>query len=888
MKLAFLAAGVVVGLLSMAKAVEPVIFKLLPADPNGAGDTGFGLGIAVNEKYIVVGDYRDDSGAEDAGAAYVIDTKTRKTLRKLVANDPGEFDSFGYSVALSGEIAIIGAPFCNEGADVDVGAVYVFNVRTGKQLLKLFASDGEASDELGTSVATNGELLVAGVPYDDVGGDTDAGSAVVFRLSDGSQVQRLTATSFSLPAALMGTSVAMSGDFVLAGAPGSDVGANSSQGRAFLFDAMSGTELDQFVALDGEADDGLGYAVALHGRSVLVGAGGADIGANVDQGAAYLFDLHSGDLVRKMVAPDGDGGEFFGDAVAMSGNQMLIGAPYEANGGTSGSGSAYLVDTITGGIWQKLGVIDGKQDDNLGYIVAMAGSTVVIGAIGEDSFGVDSGAAYGFAPLAQPLPTLDLVKKGDFAPGFPEATLSTFTSFQINSQKEVLFAAGMTGRGAPAGGNKALWSSLFGPLDPFGTLGDSFIINTRVVAHTNLVLAGDEWSAHFIKLAGTGITAGNDMALVASDGDISGTRLFEGDPLNTAPFAGQVVKQLMQMSATVTLAGIATKLVGPSSSDSALVLHSLDVDQVEGGAIENSGSPVIGVNFGQMTPRVSMNGGMAVSSAALQSPTTTNALVYMVQDNLPNTMLARKGDAVSGAGNLKGFLGENVSADGNVLFRASLSGTPASQAEALVSNRNVSLEAIAQKGTQVAGLPTGVKFSRFIRYVMLGSGQALFLAKISGPGVNASNDQAVFLSRQSGGLEVLMREGQIADDCMGAKIGVIQQIDADPNTGSYLILTTLTGSASSSNLAIWMGETPAVVSVGGEEYYVPKLVMRKGSYQSLAGNTSLLTSVKLLVPLDPTGAVAKGMGKAVADGAAALQLTFANKQVLLGTLLPPF
>jgi len=684
-----------------------------------------------------------------------------------------------------------------------------------------------------------------------------------------------------------GTSVSVSGDFGLVGAPKADVGANADQGRAYLMEINKGAEMSSFEAPDGAAGDNFGFALALHGRTVLVGAGGSDIGAKADQGAAYVLDLYDGSLIRKLVAPDGGAGDFFGDAVALNGNHILVGAPFSTNGSFPGSGSAYLVDTATGGIWQKLGAIDGRQDDNLGYIVAMDASTVVVGAIGEDTFGVDTGAAYGFAPLAQPLPTLDLVKKGDFAPGFPEASLGAFSSFQINSDGEALLAGGMTGQGAPAGKNKALWSNGAGFLRPVGTLGDSFIGGTKVVAHTNLVLAGNEWASFFIKLAGTGITAANDMALVASDGDISITRLFEGDVLGAAPFTSQVVKQLVQMSSSGTLAAIATKLNEAAANDSALVLHSLDVDLIEGGAIEGTASPALGVNLGQLAPRVAMNGGITVGSAGLQAPVDSNALVFMVQDNLPNSMLARKGDVLPGAGSLKSFLGETTSADGNPFFRATLSGVSAATAEALVTRRTVPLEVVAQKGTQVPGLPTGVKFSRFIRYVMLGSGQALFLVKVSGPGVNASNDQVLLLSRSVGEVFVLMREGQVADDCLGAKIGVIQQVDADPDSGSYLVLTTLTGSASNSNLAVWMGEAPAAVPPSGQEFYVPKLRMRKGAFQSLAGNTSLLTSVKLLIPVDATGVVAKGMGKAVADGAAALQMSFANKQVILGTLPKP-
>jgi hypothetical protein len=888
MRASLFALALAVFTVSPAVAVEPLIFKLHPFDPEGAGTTGFGLGMAVNEKYILVGDYRDDTLGEDAGAVYVFSAKTRKLLTVLTAEDAGAFDSFGYSVALWGDIAVVGAPFDNVDTVTDAGSVYLFDLKKGTELRKLTASDGLAFDELGTSVATNGELVVAGAPFRDNGLDADTGSAVVFRISDGAQVQRLTATT---PVALgqLGYSVAMSGDLALLGAPFAEVGGNTGQGQAILFDAAEGAQMAVFEAPDGEVNDTFGYAVAVHGRSVVVGAGSADIDTEVDQGAVYLFDLYSGGLVRKLVAPDGGGGEFFGDALAMNGNQILIGAPFQTNGVASGNGAAYLVDTITGGVWQKLGAIDGKQDDNLGFVVAMDASTVVIGAIGDDTYGVDSGAAYGFAALAQPLPTLDLVKRGDFAPGLPDTVLSSFTSLQMNEDKEVQILGAMTGTGTRGGRTRALWSGLGESLAPDMVLADELLIDTRVAAITNPVLEHPDGASWFARISGSGVTASNDTALVFGDGGSSSVRLAESDALGTAPFSGQTVKQLVQMagSAEKLQAAVAVKLNGAAAADSAVVLQGLDVDTIEGGALEGASSPVGGVNFGQLSTRVAMGGSLVASSAALQDVPATNALLYTMQDNGPNSLIARKGDPVTTGGTLRSFLGETVSADGDALFRASIAGVPSSRGEGLFVLRSMTAELLAQKGTPAPGVGADVRFSRILRFAMLKGGQALFLVQLSGKGVNASNDLAVYLDRQISGPELLMREGQLADDCLGAKIGVIQRIDADPVSGSYLVVTTLAGAASSSNLAVWMGETPTILLVDGEEYLVPRLRMRKGNYQALGGNTSLMTSVKLLVPVDSTGAVAKGMGKAVADGWAALQMTFANKQVILGRLPPP-
>ncbi len=100
---------------------------------------------------------------------------------KLVASDAAAFDFFGISVAISGESAVIGA-FLNDDAGINSGSAYVFTRSDGvwDAGTKLLASDGGPTDEFGTSVAISANTVLVGAPFDDSAGGTDAGSAYVF------------------------------------------------------------------------------------------------------------------------------------------------------------------------------------------------------------------------------------------------------------------------------------------------------------------------------------------------------------------------------------------------------------------------------------------------------------------------------------------------------------------------------------------------------------------------------------------------------------------------------------------------------------------------------------------------------------------------------------
>jgi hypothetical protein len=146
-------------------------------------------------------------------------------------------------------------------------------------------------------------------------------------------------------------------------------------------------------------NDYAGRAVALDGDTAVVGAAGADVGANPDQGAAFVY-VRIGDVwtqQARLAADDGMGGDEFGFSVAISGDSIIVGARFAAIGGVAGQGAAYVF-TRSGGSWTqqaKLAAADGAAFDGFGNSIAIDGETVVVGAQNASVNGNTSqGAAY--------------------------------------------------------------------------------------------------------------------------------------------------------------------------------------------------------------------------------------------------------------------------------------------------------------------------------------------------------------------------------------------------------------------------------------------------------------------------------------------------------------
>jgi hypothetical protein len=342
----------------------------------------------------------DNGGAYPLAIGSIIDSQ-----QKLLATDGATGDQFGTSVALSGDTLVIGASADDIGANQNQGSVYVYTRGDGGWVEQqiLTASDGEAQDYFGSSVALVGDFLVVGAYGDDIGGNVNQGSAYVFMRYGGvwTQRQKLVAAG-GAPGDLFGYSVAISGDTLAVGSF-ADNGTNYEQGAVYVYrhGHWGWTLQQQITASDGAPGDIFGAAVALDGDTLLVGASMDDSGANLNQGSAYVFTRS--DVVwteqQKLVASDGAAEDWFGRAVAISGDTLVVGAYLKDVGANANQGAAYVF-TRGGGVWterQQLAAADGAADDNFGGSIALSGETMSVGARMDDlNGGTDQGSAYVF------------------------------------------------------------------------------------------------------------------------------------------------------------------------------------------------------------------------------------------------------------------------------------------------------------------------------------------------------------------------------------------------------------------------------------------------------------------------------------------------------------
>jgi len=295
-------------------------------------DDIFGSAVAVSDTRIVVGARRENNLA---GSAYIFDINGNQ-LAKIQASDAEADDSeFGRSVAVSDTRIVVGAPY-EDTADADAGAAYIFDIN-GNQLAKIQASDAEADDAFGSAVAVSDTRIVVGAWGEDTTASA-AGSAYIFDIN-GNQLAKIQASD-AQASDLFGMSVAVSNTRIVVGAQAEDTTATDA-GAVYIFD-INGNGIAKIQADDVEENDNFGRSVAVSDTRIVVGAPYEDTnGSSV--GSVYIFDI-DGNQIAKIQANDAQASDFFGMSVAVSDTRIVVGAPNEGTGAT-GAGSAYIFST---------------------------------------------------------------------------------------------------------------------------------------------------------------------------------------------------------------------------------------------------------------------------------------------------------------------------------------------------------------------------------------------------------------------------------------------------------------------------------------------------------------------------------------------------------------
>ena len=344
---------------------------------------------------------------EDQGAAYpVLVDPLLTNERRLNASPARPLDGVGYSVSISGDTAVVGAPWHDsfiEGFE-NSGAAFVYQRDEGGpdnwgQVTRLTASDQAPGTFFGLSVSISGDTTVIGAPSAD-GAGIDAGAVYVFERDTNrnwGQVAALTTDQYDF----LGLSVSISGNTVVAGAPGA--------ATVFVYERDAGGldnwgQIAQLEAADHQLGDRFAFSVSIDVDTVVVGAEHQDhFEPFLDMaGAAYVFERDANDNwdeVAKLTASDAAQSDFFGFSVAISGDSVVIGAPQDGEAIRHKFGGAYVFERDAGGPdnWgevRKLAASDAAKGDRFGISASISGDWAVVGARWDDDDGNPDGAVY--------------------------------------------------------------------------------------------------------------------------------------------------------------------------------------------------------------------------------------------------------------------------------------------------------------------------------------------------------------------------------------------------------------------------------------------------------------------------------------------------------------
>jgi hypothetical protein len=396
----------------------------LIASDGAEGDT-FGSSVAMEGDIVVIGAQSVDSDVTNTGAAYIfiVDnaTGTMTEIANLVASDATQGDLLGRSVAISGDVIVVGASNAYANAQ---GRAYVFQKPTQgwtgtiTETAILRASNRGSNDEFGFSVGVYSDTIVVGARGEDEAGG-QAGALYVFEKPVGGWSGVLEENAKLIPSVspgnngYLGQSVAIEGDVIASAVFLGSVGGDDDVGRGYVFVkpqiGWTGTltETAELLASDGQAQDELGLSIAIENGVIALGAHQYEPpGSNTNYGAIYVFEEPAGGWTgtiteaAKLVASDPGSQEKLGTSVAMYGDTIVAG-PIAWD-------RAYIFTKPVGG-WtgtltetQRIDE-DVTGDNDFGARVVVYNDQIVVTARYDDQIAENAGRAYLFTPNQIPV-----------------------------------------------------------------------------------------------------------------------------------------------------------------------------------------------------------------------------------------------------------------------------------------------------------------------------------------------------------------------------------------------------------------------------------------------------------------------------------------------------
>ena len=315
---------------------------------------------------------------------------TRFVLTKTILSPtPSGGGFFGQALAVAGNTFVVGSRDCGPVC----GAVHLFD-SDGNFVRTIFAPTAEFFSGFGDAVGAVGSNPLVGAPTDDTAGP-DAGAAYLMDGTTGNLIQTFVnpnpAQGAPFSSDFFGRDVAGFGDDVLVGATGEDLGAQDA-GAAYLFDGVTGQLALTIQNPTPAPGEGFGSAIASFGNKIAITAA-FDGTASVNGGAVYIFD-GNGTLIRTLVSPQPAEFSQFGNALAAFGDDLLVTEPRGFTGNER-AGVVHLFDGDTGTLIRSYFNPTPVAFELFGNSVAASGNNVLIGALRNER-GPSAGAAYLF------------------------------------------------------------------------------------------------------------------------------------------------------------------------------------------------------------------------------------------------------------------------------------------------------------------------------------------------------------------------------------------------------------------------------------------------------------------------------------------------------------
>lgn len=358
-----------------------------------------GTSVAIDGNLAISGAPGEDENGAGAGAVYVFEQSGGEwsEIAKIIADDGELADRFGDVVDLSNQTILVGAPY-DDAEALNDGSAYIFT-RLGDSWVqheKLTPHDPLESSFFGASVAIRGNRAIVGAIRGASGGIRCGAAYVFIRVGRNWEEMGKLVPHDGAEDDLFGSSVAIDGNFAVIGAKGDDDRGLSS-GSVYFFH-WNGTEWEEMQKIsipEGRAEDSFGIAADLEGTRACIGMRGTFL--EESPGYAYLYEIDgpSWNLTNTFSAEDGEDQDHFGQSLSIWGDYALIGARNDQDNGVE-SGSVYAY-AKRGDVWMmhaKVLAPDGEEGDFFGYDVDLSGDFAIVGARGDDDAGENAGAVY--------------------------------------------------------------------------------------------------------------------------------------------------------------------------------------------------------------------------------------------------------------------------------------------------------------------------------------------------------------------------------------------------------------------------------------------------------------------------------------------------------------